>query len=50
MKTNKERTVHREHQLRMTLDVYYVWVGGSCDYAHKARCSGGAYIMQRNKQ
>lgn len=34
--------------LRMNPDTYYVWVGGSCDYGHKERCSGGTYIMQLN--
>ena len=34
--------------LRTTPDTHYVWVAGSCDYAHKERCSGGAYIMQLN--
>ena len=27
---------------------YYVWVGGSCDYGHEERCSGGAYIMEKD--
>lgn len=31
-------------------DVYYIWVGGSCDYAHKERSGGGAYIMERNEK
>ncbi|MBO4663847.1 MAG: ribonuclease H [Bacteroidaceae bacterium] len=34
----------------MTPDTYYVWCGGSCDYGHEERCSGGAYIMQRNDE
>ena len=29
-------------------DTYYVWVGGSCDYGHEERCSGGAYIMEKD--
>lgn len=37
-----------QHKLRMEPDVYYVWCGGSCDYGHEERCSGGAYIMQKN--
>ena len=28
--------------------IYYVWVGGSCDYGHEERCSGGAYIMEKD--
>ena len=35
-----------EHTLRMDAGIYYVWVAGSCDYAHQERCSAGAYIMQ----
>lgn len=27
---------------------YYIWVGGSCDYAHKERAGGGAYIVEFN--
>ena len=36
------------HTLRMQPDVYYIWVGGSCDYGHEERASAGAYIMQQN--
>ena len=32
----------------MDADTYYVWVGGSCDYAHKERTGGGAYIMEKD--
>lgn len=35
-----------EHTLHMDAGIYYVWVAGSCDYAHQERCSAGAYIMQ----
>ena len=35
-------------KLRMDAATYYVWVGGSCDYAHKERAGGGAYIMEKN--
>ena len=31
----------------MDASTYYVWVGGSCDYAHKERAGGGAYIMEK---
>ena len=34
-------------KLRMEAGTYYVWVGGSCDYAHKERAGGGAYIMEK---
>ena len=32
----------------MKPDVYYVWVGGSCDYGREERTGGGAYLMQLN--
>ena len=35
-------------KLRMDAATYYVWVGGSCDYAHKERAGGGAYIMEKD--
>ena len=35
-------------ELRMKPDVYYVWVGGSCDYAREERAGGGAYILQKD--
>ena len=38
----------KEHKLRMTPGTYYVWCGGSWDYGHEERCSGGAYIMQKD--
>ena len=28
--------------------IYYIWVGGSCDYGHKERAGGGAYIAELN--
>lgn len=34
----------------MTPGVCYVWVGGSCDYGHEERCSGGAYIMMKDDE
>lgn len=27
-------------------DILYIWVGGSCDYGHKERAGGGAYIAE----
>ncbi|MCQ2108066.1 MAG: hypothetical protein MJZ05_04800 [Fibrobacter sp.] len=27
-------------------NILYIWVGGSCDYGHKERAGGGAYIAQ----
>ena len=32
---------------RMKPDTYYIWCGGSCNYASKRRESGGAYIMEK---
>ena len=29
--------------MNFKLDTYYVWLGASCDYAHKERVSSGAY-------
>ena len=40
----------KEHKLRTTPGTHYVWVAGSCDYAHEERCSGGAYLMQLNDE
>ncbi len=34
-------------KLRMDAATYYIWVGGSCDYAHEKRAGGGAYIMEK---
>lgn len=31
-------------------DILYIWVGGSCDYGHKERAGGGAYIAQIFKE
>ncbi|MCQ2147296.1 MAG: ribonuclease H [Bacteroidales bacterium] len=38
----------KNHQPKLSPDTYYVWVGGSCDYAHEKRDSAGAYIMMLN--
>ena len=40
----------KEYKLRTTPGIHYVWVAGSCDYAHEERCSGGAYLMQLNDE
>ena len=34
----------------MTQDssIYYVWIGGSCDYGHKERAGGAAVIIEHN--
>lgn len=40
----------KEHKMKMTPGVYYVWVSGSCDYGHEERCSGGAYTMMLNDE
>jgi len=33
--------------MKFEKDTLYIWVGGSCDYGHKERAGGGAYIAQR---
>lgn len=40
----------KDHKLRTAPGTYYVWCGGSCDYGHEERCSGGAYIMQKDDE
>ena len=37
-------------KLRMDAATYYIWVGGSCDYAHVERAGGGAYIMEKDSK
>lgn len=32
--------------MKFEKDILYIWVGGSCDYGHKERAGGGAYIAQ----
>lgn len=27
---------------------YYAWIGGSCDYGHKERAGGAAYILEKD--
>ena len=36
----------------MTQDtsIYYVWIGGSCDYAHKERAGSAAVVIELIKQ
>lgn len=33
--------------MKFEKDILYIWVGGSCDYGHKERAGGGAYIAQK---
>lgn len=40
----------KDLKLRTTPDTFYVWCGGSCDYGHEERCSGGAYIIQKDDE
>ena len=28
--------------------IYYVWIGGSCDYGHKERAGGAAVVIEHN--
>ena len=30
--------------------IYYVWIGGSCDYGHKERAGGAAVVIERMEQ
>lgn len=32
--------------MKFEKDFLYIWVGGSCDYGHKERAGGGAYIAE----
>lgn len=32
--------------MKFEKDILYIWVGGSCDYGHKERAGGGAYIAE----
>lgn len=41
---------HKTYKLKTTPSVYYVWVAGSCDYGHTERCSGGAYVIQKDEE
>lgn len=41
---------HKTYKLKTMPGVYYVWVAGSCDYGHAERCSGGAYVMQKDEE
>ena len=36
--------------LRMKPNTYYIWCGGSCNYASKRRESAGAYIMEKDSK
>ena len=44
----KEIKTNNKTRLKIKPDIYYVWVGASCDYAHEDRASAGAYIMEQN--
>lgn len=43
-----KRQDNRQPTIKIAADTYYIWVGGSCDYAHEKRAGGGAYIMEKN--
>lgn len=36
--------------MKFDADTYYIWVGGSCDYSHKERAGGGAYITECKRE
>lgn len=42
------RGMQKPMVLRMKPDTYYIWCGGSCNYASKRRESAGAYIMEKD--
>ena len=56
IRTVEEKTPHwgkvREQRkpipLHMKPNTYYIWCGGSCNYASKRRESAGAYIMEKD--
>lgn len=35
-------------KLHTDASTHYVWLGGSCDYAHKERAGGGAYTIEKD--
>lgn len=35
--------------MKINPETYYVWIGGSCDYAHKERASAGACIIEHGE-
>lgn len=44
---NRQDITKSKVTFRMKPDTYYIWCGGSCNYASKRRESGGAYIMEK---
>ncbi len=44
----KNSKTNNTSKFRMQPETYYIWIGGSCDYAHEDRTGGGAYIMEQN--
>jgi len=42
------RAIIKKIGFRYTSDVWYVWIGGSCNYASEDRPGGGACIIERN--
>lgn len=50
-KTHHSQDMKRqERSIRLHTDAgtHYVWLGGSCDYAHKERAGGGAYAIEKD--
>ena len=43
----KEKKIDKNIKMRMIDSVYYIWVGGSCDYAHDERAGAAAYIIEK---
>lgn len=44
---NRQDIAKGKVAFHMKPDTYYIWCGGSCNYASKRRESGGAYIMEK---
>ena len=44
------RDIKKAFPFRANADTYYVWVGGSCDYAHEERAGSGAYIIEKENK
>ena len=40
----------KNYTLRQEPGVYYVWVGGSCDYNRKERFGGGASVIEQEQK
>lgn len=48
LQSQRMKEIRKTFTFRMLPNTYYVWCGGSCNYASKQRESAGAYIMEKN--